>query len=375
MALTETDGKKLNVDGEEIKKLSKEEYFQVHISRSFPAWLVEQKLSLVVSTYQAGKIIVIGFNKKGEVSVVERSISRCMGVVPDATARNIYVAGIYNIVRFVNVIPEGQVSGDHDAIYVPQATFTTGDLDAHDMAITAKGELIFVNTLFSCLSTISMTHSFIPVWQPPFITKLVPEDRCHMNGFCLNEKGEPGYVTAVAETDLGGAWRDNRRDGGIVIDVQSNEIITRGLSMPHSPRMHRGKLYVQNAGTGHLGSIDLKTGKFEEIVFLPGFLRGMTFSGKYAIVGVSKKRKDRSFQGLELDDNLAKHKVQPKCGLYVIDLETGANMHHFEFTGFVEELYDVHVLNGIQRPNIIGFMTDEIRRMYSIGEEQDKFKL
>jgi len=250
-------------------------------------------------------------------------------------------------------------------------TYTTGDVDCHDMAIDKDGRLIFVNTLFSALCTLSATHSFVPIWQPPFITNLLPEDRCHLNGFCLNENGEPGYATAVAETDLSGAWRDNRRDGGIVIDIQKNEIITKGLSMPHSPRMHNGTLYVQNAGSGHLGTIDLKTGLFTEILFLPGFLRGLTFSGKYAICAVSKKRKDRSFQGLEIDENLKKYKAQAKCGIYIIDLESGANIHHIEFEGFLEELYDVCTLKNVQRPNIIGFVKDEIKRMYVVGEEQD----
>ncbi|MES0489538.1 MAG: TIGR03032 family protein [Leptospirales bacterium] len=372
MSLSQSDG--IKDDNKPASEATAENEFRVHFSRGFPTWLLEEKISLAISTYQAGKIILVGFNTKGEVSIVERSISRCMGIAADKDAQNLYVAGISNISRFVNAIQAGQQNPDHDRIYIPQATYTTGDIDTHDMAVDKDGRLIFTNTLFSCLCTLSATHSFVPIWQPPFITDLLPEDRCHMNGFCLNEKGEPGYVTAVAETNLSGAWRDNRRDGGIVIDVQKNKIITTGLSMPHSPRMHNGKLYIQNAGTGHLGTVDLKSGKFKELVFLPGFLRGLSFSGNFAICGVSKKRKDRSFQGLELDENLQKHKVSAKCGIYIIDLKTGANMHHIEFEGLLEELYDVQVLSGVQRPNIIGFMKDEIKRMYVVGENQDNLK-
>ena len=376
MSLTLSDG--IKTENKPASEPVAADEFRVHFSRGFPAWLLEQKASLAISTYQAGKILLVGFNKKGEVSIVERTISRCMGIAADQNAQNLYVAGIHNISRFVNAIQPGQDHPDFDRIYVPQVTYTTGDIDTHDMAIDANGDLIFVNTLFSCLCTLSATHSFVPIWHPPFITDLLPEDRCHMNGFCLNENGEPGYVTAVSETDLSGAWRDNRRDGGIVIDVQTNKIIASGLSMPHSPRMHNGKLYIQNAGTGHLGTIDLKTGEFTEICFLPGFLRGLTFcksgSGNFALCGVSKKRKDRSFQGLDLDENLKQHKVEAKCGVYIIDLNNGANIHHIEFEGYLEELYDVHVLHGTQRPNIIGFMKDEIRRMYVVGEKPDLLK-
>ena len=372
MSLSQSDS--IQTDNKPASEPTAENEFRVYFSRGFPAWLLEQNISLAISTYQAGKILLVGFNVKGEIAIVERSISRCMGIAADKEAQNLYVAGIYNISRFVNAIQTGQSNPEFDRIYIPQATYTTGDIDTHDMAIDKDGNLIFVNTLFSCLCTLSATHSFVPIWQPPFITDLLPEDRCHMNGFCLNEKGEPGYVTAVAQTDLSGAWRDNRRDGGVVIDVQKNKVISTGLSMPHSPRMHNGKLYIQNAGSGHLGTIDVETGKFTELCFLPGFLRGLTFSGNYAICGVSKKRQDRSFQGLALDENLKQNKIEAKCGVYIIDLSNGANVHHIEFEGFLEELYDVRALSGVQKPNIIGFMKDEIKRMYVFGEDQDNLK-
>lgn len=143
----------------------------------------------------------------------------------------------------------GQTVDGSDRLYVPQDSFVTGDLDIHDLAVENSGRLVFVNTLFGCLATTSDTHSFVPLWKPPFIDRLAAEDRCHLNGLAL-ENGRAKYVTAVSRSNVADGWRDRRHDGGCVINVQSNEIVATGLSMPHSPRVYRGRLWVHNSGTG-----------------------------------------------------------------------------------------------------------------------------
>ena len=130
--------------------------------------------------------------------------------------------------------------------------------------------MIFVNTLFGCLATFSPRASFQPLWRPPFLSALVPEDRCHLNGLAMRD-GRPAYVTAVAASDVADGWRDRRRDGGCVIDVASGGIVASGLSMPHSPRWYRDRLWVLNSGTGEFGSVaagggDLRT----RLVDFPG---------------------------------------------------------------------------------------------------------
>src|SRR5262249_29478043 len=141
----------------------------------------------------------------------------------------------------------------YDAVFVPQVAHYTADLDVHDLAYGADGRLVFGNTLFSCLAGASESHSFRPIWKPFFISRLAAEDRCHLNGLALKD-GRPAYVTAVAETDLADGWRDNRVSGGVVIDVATGEIVCRALSMPHSPRLHDGRLWLLNSGTGEIGT-------------------------------------------------------------------------------------------------------------------------
>ncbi|EDX78098.1 conserved hypothetical protein TIGR03032 [Coleofasciculus chthonoplastes PCC 7420] len=346
-------------------------------SRQFTAWLAEQHLSLAFTTYQAGKVFFIGVQPTGQLSIFERTFERCMGLCVHGST--LYLSSLYQVWRFENVLEAGQIHNGYDCLYVPQVGYVTGDLDVHDVAVVAPplksragGDYpIFVNTLFSCLATVSETHSFIPLWQPPFISKLAAEDRCHLNGLAMRE-GEPKYVTAVSQSDVADGWRDKRHDGGCVVDVGRNQVIVTGLSMPHSPRLYRDKLWLLNSGTGEFGYVDLSRGEFESVAFCPGYLRGLAFSGDFAVVGLSKPRENRTFSGLALDERLESKQAEPRCGLFVIDLRSGDIVHWLRIEGIVTELYDVAVLPGMRRPMAVGFKTDEIRRVVRIGSVEQK---
>lgn len=226
--------------------------------------------------------------------------------------------------------------------------------------------MIFVNTLFSCLATVSDRYSFIPLWQPPFISRLAAEGRCHLNGLAM-EQGQPRYVTAVSRTDVADGWREHRQSGGCMIDIASKEIVLSGLSMPHSPRLHQNQLWLLNSGTGYFGKADLERGDFEPMTFCPGYLRGLAFVGNYAVVGLSKMRGNKTFSGLAFDDTLREKDVEARCGLQIIDLRSGDIVHWLRIEGIVEELYDIAVLPGVRQPMALGFKSDEIRRTITIG--------
>jgi uncharacterized protein (TIGR03032 family) len=333
-------------------------------SRQFVSWLAEHQLSLSFSTYQAGKLFFVGLSDSQQLSVFERTFARCMGIGLDPQTQALWVANLYQIWRFENALKPGQTHQGYDRVYVPQVGFTTGDVDAHDIAVDKQGP-VFVNTLFSCLARPSERYSFEPCWRPPFISKLAAEDRCHLNGLALRDQ-QPAYVTCVSQTDANEGWQEHRQAGGIVIDVQSNEIIADGLSMPHSPRWYQDRLWVLNSGQGEFGYLDLESGRFEAIAFCPGYLRGLSFHGDFALVGLSKPRRSQSFEGLALKEKLESKNVKPRCGLQVINLKTGDIVHELRIEGVVEELYDVCVLAGVKRPMAIGFMKEEIRHTLSL---------
>jgi uncharacterized protein (TIGR03032 family) len=343
----------------------KDSGFQVTSSRNFYAFLAEQNIALAMTTYQTGRLILIGRKPDGRLAVVERPFLRSMALSGDA--RTLWMGSLQQLYRFENVLRPGMPHKDYDALFVPSIAYTTGDLDIHDIGVDSTGRLIFVNTLFSCIATLSVRDSFVPLWKPAFVSKFAAEDRCHLNGMAMQD-GKVRYVTICGKSDIVDGWREHQRNGGCVIDVATNAIVATGLSMPHTPRLYRDKLYVHNSGTGYFGTVDVKSGKFEPIAFAPGYLRGLAFAGDFAIVGLSKARSGQNFGGLDLDAALAEKNVKAWCGLLVIDLRSGDALHWARIEGTVEELYDVVALPGIVQPALIGLQTEEIRRVVSIGE-------
>ncbi len=333
-------------------------------SRQFPNWLAQQGVSLAFTTYQTGKLFLVGVQPNQQLSLFERTFNRAMGLY--ATPDNLYMSSLFQLWQFTNALEVGQDYQGYDRLYVPQIAYTTGDLDIHDIAIDDSGGVVFVNTLFSCLATLSPSYSFIPLWQPPFISKLAAEDRCHLNGLAMQD-GKPRYVTAVSQSDVADGWRDRRHDGGCVIDVTSNEIILSGLVMPHSPRIHQDKLWLLNSGAGYFGYVDTLSGKFVPVTFCPGYLRGLAFVDHFAVVGLSKPRHNKTFSGLPLDQHLSAKDALARCGLQVIDLRTGDIVHWLRIDGIIEELYDVAVIPDVRRPMALGLQTDEIRRLITVG--------
>lgn len=339
------------------------------MSTGFVPLMERLNVSVGLTSYQSGKFYFLGRNPQGGLMVDERLFQKAMGM--HVHGSTLVLATLFQIHRFENILDDGQrINHTFDACYIPRISHTTGILDAHDVGLLENGEIIFVNTHYNCLATTSLRHSFIPVWKPKFISKIIAEDRCHLNGLAM-ENNKPRYVTAVSKSDTVDGWRDRRANGGIVIDVATDEIVCTGLSMPHSPRMFNGKLWVLNSGTGELGRVNLETKSFEPIVFCPGFVRGLSFAGKYAFVGLSKPRYER-FEGLELDKKLLAADSEAWCGIQVIDLETRTCVEWFRIDGAIAEVYDVAIVPGVACPMALGFASTDIRNIITHGELNTK---
>lgn len=339
-------------------------WVEAYGSRHLVDWLQRQRLSLAFSTYQSGKLFLIG-SHAGQLSLFERTFDRAMGLCGDA--QTLWLSTRYQLWRFENMLPAGQLHEGRDRLYVPRIGYTIGDIDIHDVVVEESGRVVFVATACSCLATLSVQRSFQPLWKPPFISKLATEDRCHLNGLALRD-GKVRYVTAVARADVADGWRSRRTDGGCVLDVTTGAVVADGLSMPHSPRWYREQLWVLNSGKGEFGRVDLASGRFEAIAFCPGYLRGLAFSGDHAIVSLSQPRHDKTFGGLALDAELARRNADAQCGLQVIDLASGNVAHWLRVESGVSEIYDVIALPGVLRPMALGFKTDEIQRLLVADE-------
>ncbi len=302
-----------------------------------------------MTTYQAGKVAVVGWDGR-QVTLLMREFDKPLGMA--AQGDRMVLATRHDVWFFTNarlLAPDYREDqpGRYDALYLPRVTYHTGDLHTHDVALGRDG-VVLVNTRFSCLARVSEEHNFTPIWRPRFVTDLVPEDRCHLNGVAMVD-GRPKYVTALGTTDAPGGWREKKATGGVVIDVETDEIVADGLAMPHSPRWHDGRLWVLNSGTGELLSIDPTDARAEVRCRLTGYLRGLAFVGRYALVGLCKIREKHIFGGLPIQERY--HTLL--CGVAVVDLPSGMEVATFEFTSGCEELYDVHFLPGKSQPMIL----------------------
>ena len=327
-------------------------------SEGFADWLNQENVSLAFGT-PPSKFWMVGVDDEGELSIFDRVLDKVMGLATDGHDR-LSVATRYEIWHFENMLKAGTTTDSgHDRLFVPRSQSIVGNVNIHDLGIDKDGKDIWVNTRFGCLASSSDHASFIPRWIPPFLDGALQGDRCHLNGLAMVD-GEPRYVTCVGQTNEVDSWRDGRRDQGIVIDIRTNQILGRGMSMPHSPRFYRDKIWVANAGTGELGYIDTEQERFEPIFFGPGFLRGLCFVGDYAVVGSSKPRRGDLYSGLPLDEKLEESGMDAHLGLFVVNITTGELAHWLLVEGNVRELFDVCVLNGAKRPAIIGLLGSEI---------------
>jgi uncharacterized protein (TIGR03032 family) len=359
-------------------------------SNTFPRALHQLGVSLAVTTYQAGKLVLLRAQPRGQhedpvLNTHFRAFQKPMGFAWEpgrfALGTATEVVEFHDLPAVARKLDTPESAAEHhDAAFLPRTTHVTGDIQVHEMVwvppVPAKSQstsssttdalsdIWFVNTRFSCLSVRSGIYSFIPRWTPSFITGLAPEDRCHLNGMCLRD-GRPRYVTALGETDNPAGWRDNKRAGGIVIDIATSDIITRGLSMPHSPRWHGGQLWVLESGNGGVGVIDQTNGKYVEVCRLPGFTRGLDFAGPIAFVGLSQVRESAVFSGIAIAE-LPQDKRH--CGVWAIDTRSGQIVGFVQFTDAVQEIFAVQCLHGLRWPDVLNEDPKRIAESYELPD-------
>jgi uncharacterized protein (TIGR03032 family) len=305
-------------------------------------------ITLLVSTYQAGKLIVV--RSTGEqLETYFRDIPKPMGIA--VAAGQVAVGATNEIQFFSNVpvnVPKLEPKGVHDACFMQRYSHITGDIDVHEMSFGVDGQIWFINTRFSALCTLHGSSSFMPVWRPSFITEYEPEDRCHLNGLGMMN-GRPRYITALGESNKPAGWRENKASGGILIDLANNRTLVRGLSMPHSPRWYGNQLWICESGRGLLSKVDYVTGELTPFFEFPGFTRGVDFHGHFAFVGLSQIRETATFSGLPITERVEER----NCGIWVIDIRDASLVGILRFTQGVEEIFAVQTLPGFRCPTFL----------------------
>jgi len=328
--------------------------YTIEFDAEFVQFLFNKKQTLVFSTYQAGVLMVLGSVDGTKLYQLPISFKKPMGI--DVRGNKLIVAGLEELFIFSN---KGDIVGSmknnekqFDTVFLQRAIYSTGSVDMHDVAI-GDGRIWGVNTLFSCLCTFDIDHSFKPKWVPPFIDAIVPEDRCHLNGLVMLNNA-PKYVTALSQTNEREGWRNDIMNTGVLMEVPSGEILAENLAMPHSPIYIDGLVYLLESGRGTLISIDPKTKKKQEVYDFKRFVRGLHQVENFLIIGVSAMRKSsHTFNKLDVSENSF------KAGIIIFDLKTRRLVGSLDYEDSIEEIYDVVSIDGFLKPVIISQYQDQ----------------
>jgi len=339
-------------------------------TRHFTTWLHSQKCLIVVSSYSTHHVFTLGLDNKGEITNWFSNINRSMGIHYSKDTENLIVSNVGNLLVYRDkgeiVHPE---FGKFDTNFIPQSAYFSGDVDVHDVCETSSGEIYYISALFSCICQPTGNGSFKPYWLPPWISKYAAEDRCHLNGLCLVDD-KPRYVTSACQGDSMGSWRHSGQKGkGIVYDIVEDKVVCSGLMNPHSPRWYNGKLWVMESGTGYFGYVDLDEEKFVKCAFMPTFLRGLDFSGNFAVIAGSQPRHDPAFGDLPIAKEIEERGLDPTCGIWILNLDTYDIEHQLFFNMPVKELYDIAVIPTSSRGRILELGDSDLLNMFYLDTE------
>lgn len=341
--------------------------FEVTSSDGFAAWLSDTGVSL--SFTGGGRLFLAGVDPEGRLAVFDRGFDETRGLW--ANDDMLLMGSRWQVWRFQNALAKGQTAKSYDRLYVPQVAWTTGEIAANDVALAGSGQIVMASSLFNCIVVTSDEFSFAPVWRPRFISELVPEERCRLSGFALVD-GVPRFATVGAITDEPEGWVREIANGGCVIDVRTNEVIAHGMSLPSAPRLHNGRLWLQESGSGWFGYVEPEKGRFNRVAFCPGFLRGLTFAGGLAFCAVSRLRDGHALEGLPVQASLDRLKAAPQCAILAINPSTGDIVHWLRMEGDVAEIFDVAVIDRARRPAAVGLSGRDIRRVLAIAPERGR---
>ena len=321
-------------------------------------------ISLFVTNYQGGKLIAVRPDKN-TVNTHFLDFDKPMGLAVD---RNRLFVGTQSGIREFRNVPDAAKRlvppNRNDAVYVFRNYYVTGNVDVHEMTLGVNNECWFVNTRFSCLCTLDREHSFLPRWRPRFISKLAPEDRCHLNGLAM-VNGQPRWVTALGDTDTAEGWRANKKNGGVLLDYETRDVVVRGLAMPHSPRWYRNRLWVLESSRGTLATVDPKSGKVEIVARVPGFARGLDFVGPLAFIGLSQLRETNTFTDIVINEDNADR----RSGVWVVNIENGETIAILKFGEAVQEIFAVQIVPGSLYPEIIDETSEVAHTTYLLPTE------
>ena len=332
---------------------------------NLPGLFEQLNISLVVSTYQAGKVILVR-NDGGTINTHFRSFAKPMGITADAN--RLTVGGTNTVWYYRNmpaVAPEARATGQTRRLLPARGASTSpATSTSTSWPGTVTGNCGWSTPASGACARWTPTTASTPAGGPPFVSALAPEDRCHLNGLAMVD-GRPKYVTALGETDTPrrlageqGARRhaDRRRD--------RRDPAAGPLHAPLAPLVP-GQALGAGIGRGQPRRRGPGTGKLEKVTETPGFTRGLDFYGPLAFIGLSQVRESAVFSGIPLVERLEER----TCGVWVVHIETGQTVGFLRFEEGVQEIFAVQVLPNIRFPEMLEWDDPHLALSYVLPDE------
>ncbi|MDO4574550.1 MAG: TIGR03032 family protein [Planctomycetia bacterium] len=314
----------------------------------FQQWMFQYGGSIALTLPTSGKVAFLGWDGR-QITAFYRQFDYPTGMA--VHGEQLLITSRQRITLYANNRQlsydyDPQTPGVYDSCYLPRASWYVGEVYPRETAFDKQG-MLFVNTRFSCLARPSFKYHFETAWKPEFVSEVVPEDRCHLSGVAIAEN-QAAYVTAFGATNTQEGWKENLLTSGVLINVPANQVVLRGLCMPHSPRWYKGCLWFLNSGAGELWVLSPRTNDVKVVCSLPGYVHGLDFWNDYAIIGVSLPRNGEN-NGENGRLPFMRKNQKPFCGVVVLNIHSGQIAGIFQFLQGCSEIFDLRLLPKSRR--------------------------
>jgi uncharacterized protein (TIGR03032 family) len=216
-----------------------------------------------------------------------------------------------------------------------RSTFLPGSLYLHDLALVGgrlHGNAVGQNAVVS----LHAEGRYERVWWPRSIEgargPMFNRNYLQMNSIAAGASLRDSFFSASVPRPgrlRPGHLRYPVDGNGVIFSGRTREPMCGGLTRPHSARLHRGEVWVDNSGYGELGVV--RDGRFEVVTRLPGWTRGLCIVGDVAFVGTSQviAKYARYAPGLGRDNRCAVHAVDLRSARVLASVEWPAGNQIF----------------------------------------------
>lgn len=304
---------------------------------------VLEKLNVTLLITREYEHLVMALNvKKNKLRQSFIHLPHPSGLAVDAKTNKVYVAATRNPNQIIELaIASNPINKLQEKILMPsRVKYYGGSYYFHDLAFingslyansVGKNSIIMVDFISS--------KSDRAVWSP-LPEKENVRNHIQLNSIAANKSLADSYFSASAEKP--GKYKPgdlkfpvDRK--GVIFQGKDKKVVARGLTRPHSARLFRNKLWVNNSGYGEFGCIE--NGKFSSFVKLPGWTRGLCFKDNVAFVGVSKV-----IQKFKIYAPGIKEKQQ-QCAVYAIDMRTKKIIGNMEWD-YGNQIFGLETINA-----------------------------